>query len=73
MQEGKNWFLPKEINANRVLRDIHWLEIWKNHLYPSMGLNGGSVAMYSEVRHSELEFKKVQKSSVALSPERFFQ
>jgi hypothetical protein len=27
--------------------DSHWLEIWKNHLCPSIGPNGGSVAMYS--------------------------
>jgi hypothetical protein len=45
MQGGKNWILPKEMNANRFFRDSHWLEIWKNHLCPSMGPNGGSVAM----------------------------
>jgi hypothetical protein len=38
MQGGKNWILPKYINANRFFWDSHWLEIW------SMGLNGGSVA-----------------------------
>ncbi len=38
MQAGKNWIVPKEINANS-----HWLEIWKNHLRPSMGPNRGSV------------------------------
>ncbi len=43
MQGGKNWILPKEINANR---DSHWPEIWKNHLCP--GPTGGSVAMDSE-------------------------
>jgi len=42
---GKNWILPKDINANRLFRDSHWLEIWKNHLCPSIGPNGGSVAM----------------------------
>jgi hypothetical protein len=45
MQGGKNWFLPKEMNANRFFWDSHWLEIWSNHFYPSMGPNGGSVAM----------------------------
>ncbi len=45
MQEGKNWILPKEIYANRFFRDSHWMEIWTNHLCPSMGPNGGSVAM----------------------------
>jgi hypothetical protein len=25
----------------------HWLEIWSNHFFPSMGSNGGSVAMDS--------------------------
>jgi hypothetical protein len=49
MQGGKNWFLPKEMNANRFFWDSHWLEIWSNHFYPSMGPNGGSVAMDSQV------------------------
>ncbi len=44
MQGGKNWILPKEINANRFFRDSHWLEIWKNYLCPSMGPNGVIVA-----------------------------
>ncbi len=47
MQGGKNWFLLKEMNANRFFWDSHWLEIWSNHFYPSMGPNGGSVAMDS--------------------------
>jgi hypothetical protein len=46
-QGGKNWFLPKEMNANLFFWDSHWLEIWSNHFYPSMGPNGGSVAMDS--------------------------
>jgi hypothetical protein len=44
MQGGKNWILPKEMNANRFFWDSHWLDIWSNHFCPSMGLNGGSVA-----------------------------
>jgi hypothetical protein len=48
MQGGKNWILPKYINANRFFWDSHWLEIWSNHFCPSMGRNGGSVAMDSE-------------------------
>jgi len=47
MQGGKNWILPKEMNANRFFWDSHWLEIWSNHLCPSMGPNGGIVAMDS--------------------------
>ncbi len=47
MQGGKNWFLLKVMNANRFFCDSHWLEIWSNHFYPSMGPNGGSVAMDS--------------------------
>jgi hypothetical protein len=43
-QGGKNWILPKYINANRFFWDSHWLEIWSNHFCPSMGPNGGSVA-----------------------------
>jgi hypothetical protein len=49
MQGGKNWFLPKEMNANRFFCVSHWLEIWSNHFYPSMGPNGGSVAMDSGI------------------------
>jgi hypothetical protein len=45
MQGGKNRILPKEMNANRFFWDSHWLEIWSNHFCPSMGTNGGSVAM----------------------------
>jgi hypothetical protein len=44
MQGGKKWILPNETNANRFFQDSHWLEIWKNHCCPSMGLNEGSVA-----------------------------
>ncbi len=32
MQGGKNWILPKEMNANRFFWDSHWLEIWSKHL-----------------------------------------
>jgi hypothetical protein len=52
MQGGKNWFLPKEMNANRFFWDSHWLEIWSNHFYPSMGPNGGSVATGSGGNHA---------------------
>jgi hypothetical protein len=48
MQGGKNWILPKEINANRFFWDSHWLEILSNHFCSSMGLKGGSVATDSE-------------------------
>jgi hypothetical protein len=44
MQEGENWILPKEINANWFFWDSHWLEIWSNHLCLSMEPNGGSVS-----------------------------
>jgi hypothetical protein len=37
MQGGKIWILPKEINANQFFGDSYWLEIWQNHLCPSMG------------------------------------
>jgi hypothetical protein len=52
MQGGKNWILPKQINANRFFWDSHWLEIWSNHFCPSMGLNGGSVATDSELKQA---------------------
>jgi hypothetical protein len=45
MQGDKNWIFPKEINANWFFWDSHWLEIWSNHFFPSMGPNGGIVAM----------------------------
>ncbi len=54
MQGGKNWFLPNEMNANRFFGDSHWLEIWSNHFYPSMGPNGGSVAMDSSYEEEQL-------------------
>jgi hypothetical protein len=47
MQGGKNWILPKEINANQFFWDSHWLEIWSKHLCSSMGPKGGSVTMDS--------------------------
>ncbi len=31
MQCGKNWILPKKINANRFFGDSHWLENWINN------------------------------------------
>jgi hypothetical protein len=49
MQEGKNWILPKEMNANRFFWESHWLDIWSNHFCPYMGPNGGSVATDSGV------------------------
>jgi hypothetical protein len=40
--------------------DSHWLEIWSKHLCPSMGPNGGSVAMnsvgYTQV-HGRMNYK----------------
>jgi hypothetical protein len=57
MQGGKNWFLPKEMNANRFFWDSHWLEIWSNHFYPSMGPNGGSVAMDSVYINLALKYR----------------
>jgi hypothetical protein len=51
MQGGKNWILPKEMNANRFFLDSHWLKILSNHLFPSMGPNGGIVALDSDCSH----------------------
>ncbi len=48
MQGGKNWILPKVMNATRFFWDSHWLEIWSHHFCSSMEPNGGSVAMDSE-------------------------
>jgi hypothetical protein len=63
MQGGKNWILPKEINANRFFWDSHWLEIWSNHLCPSMGPNGGSVAMDSGMRAGRLPIGYINEAS----------
>ncbi len=62
MQGGKNWFLPKEMNANRFFWDSHWLEIWSNHFCPSMGPNGGSVATDSGRMQWSTENVHVMKS-----------
>ncbi len=45
IQGGKNWIFSKEMNANWFFWDSHWLEIWPNHLCPSIGPNGGSMVM----------------------------
>ncbi len=47
-QGGKTWILLKDMKANQLFWDSNWLEIWKNHLCPSMGPNGGSVATDSD-------------------------
>jgi hypothetical protein len=49
MQGGKNWILPIEMSSNRFFWVSYWLEISSNHLCPSMGPTGGSVAMDSGV------------------------
>jgi hypothetical protein len=54
MQGVKNWILPKEMTANRFFWDSHWLEIWSNNLFPSMGPNGGSAAMDSGREHMKI-------------------
>jgi hypothetical protein len=67
MQGGKNWILPKEINANRFFWDSHWLEIWSNNFCPSMGPNGGSVAIDFSigVRCSNHSFRYRPQSSIS--------
>jgi hypothetical protein len=48
----------KEMNANRFFWDSRWLEIWSNHhLCPSMGPNGGSVAMDSVLGSDGILYK----------------
>jgi hypothetical protein len=48
MQGGKNWISSKEINQTC---SSETLIRWKNHLCPSMGPNGGTVAMDSGLKH----------------------
>ncbi len=63
MQGGKNW--PKEMNANRFFWNSHWLEIWSNHLCPSMGPNGGSVAMDSVRMNAYLTGSRAHENRVS--------
>jgi hypothetical protein len=65
IQGGKNWILPKEFKANWFFWDSYWLEIWSNHFCPSMGPNGGSVAMDS-VGYNDFDFLKEEKISQTL-------
>jgi hypothetical protein len=60
MQGGKNWILPKEINANRFFWDAQCWKSGKNHLLAFMGPNGGSVAMDSEETSSTLKVHKIE-------------
>jgi hypothetical protein len=66
MQEGKNWILPKQMNANRFFWDSHWLEIWSNRLFLSMGPNGEIVALDSVFTCLHL------RSPVHVVPPQFF-
>ncbi len=68
MQGGKNWILPKDFNTNRFFWDSHWLEIWSNHFCPSMGPNGGSVAMDSGQRFFAVPHRTVQFTGRQLPP-----
>ncbi len=34
IQGGKNWILPKEMNANRLFWDSHWLESGQTTFVP---------------------------------------
>jgi hypothetical protein len=69
MQGGKNWTLPKEMNANRFFWDSHLLEIWSNRFCPSMGSNEGSVAMDS-VHVVPPQEEKIAKNSKCTGKEK---
>ncbi len=69
MQGGKNRFLPKEMTANLFIWDTQWLKIWSKHLCPSMGPNGGSVAIDSGSYTTTLcEMVDLLKGSRCASP-----
>ncbi len=72
MQGGKNWFLPKQIYANRFYQDSHWPEIWSNHFCPSIGPNGGSVATDSGSVRQRNEFLYRQRTQSASRLKAFF-
>jgi hypothetical protein len=40
--EGKNWILPKEMNANRFFRGSYWMENWKITYVPLWDLMEGA-------------------------------
>jgi hypothetical protein len=52
MQGGKNWMLPKEINAHRFFGDAHWLKIWKKHLCSSMGDRAEGAWLWTHVKRA---------------------
>ncbi len=54
MQGGKNWILPKKMNANRFFWASHWLESWSNYFCPSMGPNGESVDIWTQLVPSRI-------------------
>jgi hypothetical protein len=57
MQGGKNWILPKEMNANWFFWDSHWLEIWSNHFVPLWDRMEGALQWTQNLdsRHLELQ------------------
>ncbi len=65
MQGGKNWILPQEMNANRFFWDSNWLEIWPNHIFPSMGLNGlWTLSAFCE--HDEQSFTVARRKDLLM-------
>jgi hypothetical protein len=69
MQGGKNWILPKEINANRFFWDSHWLESWSNHFCPSMGPMEGAW-LWTLVNQVGLKVN-LEKISIIILSKRF--
>jgi hypothetical protein len=60
MQGGENWIFQKEINANLIFWDSHWLEIWSNHFCPSMGsVYRKNLISYLMHKNEEIRGKRV--------------
>jgi hypothetical protein len=65
IQDGQNWILQKEINADRFFWDSHWLEIRKCPLCLSMGPNGGSAASASGLLNIDLSRSPLVRKNTA--------
>jgi hypothetical protein len=54
MQGGKNWISSKEINQTSSSETLIGLKSGK-HSFPSIGPNGGTVAIHSGLKHGGRE------------------
>jgi hypothetical protein len=55
LQGGKNWILPKEMNANWFFRDSHWLESGKTTYVPQWDRMEGAWLLTKKIRDAAEE------------------